>query len=88
MIGFSANLVFYQVGAIAWRLQIASAFLPAVPLTLGIYFCPGKFISRLVELISSTLILRISALVNEERSLQGSIQVFLPSPQQPSPGSS
>ncbi|KAK2467513.1 hypothetical protein APHAL10511_000368 [Amanita phalloides] len=40
MLGFSANLVFFNVGKIAWRLQIASAFLPAVPLTIGIYFCP------------------------------------------------
>jgi hypothetical protein len=28
------------VGAIAWRLQIGSAFIPAVPLCLGIFFCP------------------------------------------------
>ena len=35
------NLALYQVGDIAWRLQLASAFIPAVPLTLGIYFCPG-----------------------------------------------
>ncbi|KAG6040954.1 hypothetical protein E4U41_006545, partial [Claviceps citrina] len=27
-------------GAIAWRLQFASAFIPAVPLVLGVYFCP------------------------------------------------
>ena len=39
-LGFCANLAVYQVGAIAWRLQIGSAFIPAVPLTLGIYFCP------------------------------------------------
>ncbi|KAF9446294.1 hypothetical protein P691DRAFT_776969 [Macrolepiota fuliginosa MF-IS2] len=39
-LGFSANLVLFRVGKIAWRLQFASAFLPAVPLTLGIYFCP------------------------------------------------
>ncbi|KAG6916850.1 hypothetical protein DXG01_005149 [Tephrocybe rancida] len=39
-IGFSANLVFIDVGNIAWRLQIASAFLPAIPLTTAIYFCP------------------------------------------------
>ncbi|KAF8995193.1 hypothetical protein BDQ17DRAFT_1250975 [Cyathus striatus] len=39
-LGFCANLALYQVGTIAWRLQIASAFLPAVPLTIGIYFCP------------------------------------------------
>lgn len=29
-----------NVGAIAWRLQLGSAFIPAVPLLLGIYFCP------------------------------------------------
>ncbi|KAG5638132.1 hypothetical protein H0H81_001735 [Sphagnurus paluster] len=40
MLGFSANLALFQIGDIAWRLQLGSAFLPAVPLTLGIYFCP------------------------------------------------
>lgn len=32
-LGFCANLAVYNVGAIAWRLQIGSAFIPAVPLT-------------------------------------------------------
>lgn len=32
-LGFCANLAVYDVGAIAWRLQIGSAFIPAVPLT-------------------------------------------------------
>jgi MFS family permease len=40
-LGFAANLAVYQVGKIAWRLQFGSAFIPAVPLVLGIYFCPG-----------------------------------------------
>lgn len=35
-----ANLVFKDIGELAWRFQIASAFLPAVPLAIGIYFCP------------------------------------------------
>ncbi|KAF8972920.1 hypothetical protein BDZ97DRAFT_1648848 [Flammula alnicola] len=39
-LGFCANLALYQVGRIAWRLQLGSAFLPAVPLVVGIYFCP------------------------------------------------
>ncbi|KAF2719860.1 general substrate transporter [Polychaeton citri CBS 116435] len=39
-LGFCANLAVYRTGTIAWRLQIGSAFLPAVPLTLGIFFCP------------------------------------------------
>jgi hypothetical protein len=41
-LGFAANLVVYRVGPIAWRLQIGSAFIPAVPLALLVYFCPGK----------------------------------------------
>lgn len=40
LLGFSANLTFFRVGLIAWRLQLGSAFLPAVPLAIGIYFCP------------------------------------------------
>ncbi|KAL9711736.1 hypothetical protein Ac2012v2_004808 [Leucoagaricus gongylophorus] len=39
-LGFCANLILFQVGDIAWRLQLGSAFLPAVPLVVGIYFCP------------------------------------------------
>ena len=35
-----ANLVFANSGDIAWRLQLGSAFVPAVPLVLGIWFCP------------------------------------------------
>nr|POE72260.1 monosaccharide-sensing protein 3 [Quercus suber] len=40
LLGFCANLAVYNVGKIAWRLQLGSAFIPAVPLVLGIYFCP------------------------------------------------
>ena len=40
LLGTSANLAVKGVGAIAWRLQLGSAFLPAVPLVIGIYFCP------------------------------------------------
>lgn len=40
--GFCANLILFQVGKIAWRLQLASAFLPAIPLLIGIFFCPGE----------------------------------------------
>ena len=34
--GFSS----LQVPVIAWRLQLGSAFIPALPLAIGIYFCP------------------------------------------------
>lgn len=39
-LGFCANLAVYNVGPIAWRLQLGSAFIPAVPLVIGIYYCP------------------------------------------------
>ncbi|KAF3223837.1 hypothetical protein TWF679_000272 [Orbilia oligospora] len=38
--GTCANLAVVDTGKIAWRLQLGSAFIPAVPLLLGIYFCP------------------------------------------------
>lgn len=40
LLGTCANLVFVNTGKIAWRLQFGSAFLPAVPLLIGIFFCP------------------------------------------------
>jgi MFS family permease len=39
-LGTCANLVVVNTGAIAWRLQLGSAFIPAVPLVLGVWFCP------------------------------------------------
>lgn len=39
-LGLSANLAVYNTGDIAWRLQLGSAFIPAVPLALGAFFCP------------------------------------------------
>ncbi|KAH8677713.1 hypothetical protein BX600DRAFT_486027 [Xylariales sp. PMI_506] len=39
-LGVTANLVFGKVGAIAWRLQIGSAFVPAIPLCILIFMCP------------------------------------------------
>ncbi|KAI9695802.1 MAG: hypothetical protein M1836_006068 [Candelina mexicana] len=40
VLGFSANLAVSKTGDIAWRLQFGSAFLPALPILLGIYWCP------------------------------------------------
>ena len=41
LLGTCANLVFVNSpDNIAWRLQFGSAFVPAVPLLIGIYFCP------------------------------------------------
>lgn len=38
-LGFCANLAVFRTD-IAWRLQLGSAFIPAVPLILAVYFCP------------------------------------------------
>lgn len=38
--GFSANLAVYQVPDIGWRLQLGSAFIPAVPLLILIWWAP------------------------------------------------
>jgi MFS family permease len=39
-LGTSANLAVKDVGHNAWRLQLGSAFIPAIPLILGVWFCP------------------------------------------------
>ncbi|CBQ73436.1 conserved hypothetical protein [Sporisorium reilianum SRZ2] len=39
-LGFLANVAVADVGRIAWRLQLGSAFIPALPLAVLIYFCP------------------------------------------------
>lgn len=40
LLGTCANLVFVGTGELAWRLQLGSAFVPAVPLVIGIWFVP------------------------------------------------
>lgn len=39
-LGFSANVIVKGTGDIAWRLQLGSAFIPALVLVIGVYFCP------------------------------------------------
>lgn len=39
-LGTCANLAVKDLTKIGWRLQFGSAFIPAVPLVLGIWFCP------------------------------------------------
>lgn len=40
LLGTCANLIVYRVPNISWRLQLGSAFIPAVPLLFLIYLCP------------------------------------------------
>ncbi|KAK5079071.1 hypothetical protein LTS08_003778 [Lithohypha guttulata] len=39
-LGTAFNLAVYNAGAIGWRLQLGSAFIPAVPLAILVYCCP------------------------------------------------
>lgn len=39
-LGTAANVIVENTGSISWRLQLGSAFIPAVPLAIGILFCP------------------------------------------------
>ncbi|KAH7137334.1 hypothetical protein B0J13DRAFT_559503 [Dactylonectria estremocensis] len=39
-LGTCSNLAVGKTGSISWRLQFGSAFIPAVPLVIGTYFCP------------------------------------------------
>lgn len=40
-LGTCANLAVKDTGDISWRLQFGSALIPALPLLIGVYFCPG-----------------------------------------------
>ncbi|OBT78407.1 hypothetical protein VF21_02177 [Pseudogymnoascus sp. 05NY08] len=40
LVGFCSNLIFYRIGPLAWRFQLAAAFAPAVPIVILIWFCP------------------------------------------------
>ena len=39
-LGFAANVIVRNTGAISWRLQLGSAFIPSFILLCGIWFCP------------------------------------------------
>lgn len=38
--GYAANVIVKDTGRIAWRLQLGSACIPAIPILCGIFFCP------------------------------------------------
>jgi hypothetical protein len=40
LLGVCANLIVGKTGDISWRLQLGSAFIPAIPLMALIYLCP------------------------------------------------
>ncbi|EIW72341.1 hypothetical protein TREMEDRAFT_24694 [Tremella mesenterica DSM 1558] len=40
VLGFSTNLIFMRVGRLAWRFQLAAAFIPALAVVLLVWFIP------------------------------------------------
>ncbi|KAJ3534007.1 hypothetical protein NM208_g7722 [Fusarium decemcellulare] len=39
-VGFCSNLIWYRIGDLAWRFQLAAAFAPAIPVVICVWFCP------------------------------------------------
>ncbi|KAF7593229.1 hypothetical protein BBP40_011770 [Aspergillus hancockii] len=39
-VGFGSNLIFYRIGRLAWRFQLAAAFVPAIPILIFVWLCP------------------------------------------------
>ncbi|KAF2465801.1 uncharacterized protein BDR25DRAFT_378490 [Lindgomyces ingoldianus] len=39
-IGQCSNLIFFRIGELAWRFQLAAAFVPAIPIVVFVWFCP------------------------------------------------
>lgn len=75
--GFCSNLMFYQVGRIAWRIQLAAAFVPAVPLLVLSKYIYEEF-KALADVNSQSLVRTgISSMVNEEDEVPGSFCFFL-----------
>lgn len=74
--GFCSNLVFYRIGPLAWRFQLSAAFVPAIPVLIFVWFCPGK-IDFSIILNETDFDARVAKMAYEEVSLQGCLRVFL-----------
>lgn len=74
-LGTVANLCVMDTGSISWRLQLGSAFIPAVPLVLGIYFVPEVSVLP-VHFRKLADDLTVSSLADEEGTLRASLPVI------------
>ena len=87
MLGFSANLVVVNTGDIAWRLQLGSAFIPAVPLIIGIYFAP-EVREQLSHMWSEPILIcgPVTQMAGQETRISESLQVSTPATQHSASG--
>jgi hypothetical protein len=42
LVGFCSNLIFRDIGRLAWRFQLGAAFAPAIPILIFVWYCPGS----------------------------------------------
>ena len=84
-LGYCANLAVAHVGKNAWRLQLGSAMIPAIPLLLFIYFCPESprwYMSKSKN--ATALAIYLELICNREAQVRKGVQVPPTSSQQPS----
>jgi hypothetical protein len=79
-----------DVGKYAWRYQLGSAFLPAVPMTIGAS-APGLLVetwrlTAAVSLCSYLLLPGVASLADEEGPVPEGLPLLLPAPQLGTPG--
>lgn len=82
-VGYCCNLIFYRVGKLAWRFQLASAFAPAIPVVIFVWFCPGMTTINLSPDLSFqeyklTITYRIASVADEKGTVCRLFQVILP----------
>lgn len=86
-LGTAANLAVFSVGPIAWRLQIGSAFIPAVPVLLGVSKVKNlprtSSLTRSLDLVLS----RKPTLVPQEEQGEEGLQLARSPPKLPTPSS-
>jgi len=84
-LGTCANLAIKDTGDIAWRLQLGSAFIPAIPLLLGIWFCPEVSHEKLILPNYIYSYFPVSTLAHEEGQTCEGLQSFASPAKQPPP---
>lgn len=87
-LGTVANLAVKDTGDIAWRLQFGSALIPALPLLIGVFFCPE--VSRISDpgRMSQLTLHLVPKMVHKKRQDAAGFQISVETPQHPPPGCS